>query len=59
VAVPPVCGDGFILKPLCPTSGPSLMDVVVVVDHLNPVVAVHHHHEWEIMKMKNIRLAAH
>jgi hypothetical protein len=59
VAVPPVCGDGFILKPLCPMHGQLLMDVVVVVVLLNPVVAVHHHHEWEIMKKKNTRLTAH
>jgi hypothetical protein len=35
------------------------MDVVVVVVPLNPVVAVHHHHEWEIMRKRNIRLTAH
>jgi hypothetical protein len=56
VAVQTACGDGFIMNPPCPTYGPSLMDVVVVMGHLNPAVAVHHHHGWENMKKKNTRL---
>jgi hypothetical protein len=55
VAVLPACGGGFIMNPPCPTYGPSLMDVVVVMGHLNPAVAVHHHHGWENMKTKNTK----